>query len=61
MQSNKSVSFLHQWLEALLDDTSIFTNIPHSTSIIDLVTELEHDTQYWELLLSVSGGCLELT
>lgn len=34
---------------------------PHSSSIIYLVMALENDTQYWERLLSVSGGFLELT
>lgn len=52
---------LRQWLEALVDDTSVFTNTPEFESLPHLVQHLEKDAQYWEHLLSVSGGCLELS
>jgi hypothetical protein len=52
---------IHHCLEALVDDTSIFTNLPNDTNIAELVTALEKDAQNWERYLSASGGCLELT
>lgn len=52
---------LRQWLEAIVDDTSVFTNTPEFESLPNLVAHLESDAQYWENLLSVSGGCLELS
>lgn len=55
----KTIS-LRQWLEALVDDTSIFTNTDNNQTPNDLVRALEKDAQTWENLLSVSGGCLEL-
>lgn len=57
--SNKVV--LQQWIEALVDDTSIFTNLDQNKDVVMLVRALEQDTQRWEKLLRVSGGCLELT
>lgn len=50
-----------QWLEALVDDTSLFTNLSDTYDVSELVKALEHDAQYWASLLSVSGGCLELS
>ena len=52
---------LQQWLEAIIDNTSIFTNVDKNETIETLVRTLEQDAQYWENLLSVSGGCLELS
>lgn len=52
---------LQQWVEAIVDDTSIFTNVDKDATIATLVKTLEQDAQYWENLLSVSGGCLELS
>lgn len=52
---------LQQWIEAIVDDTSIFTNVDCNATIDTLVRTLEADAQYWENLLSVSGGCLELS
>jgi hypothetical protein len=52
---------LRQWLEAIVDDTSMFTKTPEFESLPNLVTHLESDAQYWENLLSLSGGCLEFS
>jgi hypothetical protein len=52
---------LRQWLEALVDSTSVFTNTPDFESLPNLVQHLEKDALYWENLLSVSRGCLELS
>lgn len=50
-----------QWLEALVDDTSLFTNQLDNNDIEKLVRAMEHDAQHWEQYLSASGGALELT
>jgi hypothetical protein len=47
-----------QWLEALVDDTSLFTNVPPNADVNTLVRTLESDAQEWEKFLSASGGCL---
>lgn len=52
---------LRQWLEAIVDETSVFTKTPEFEYLPNQVTHLESDAQYWENLLSVSGGCLELS
>lgn len=52
---------LTQWLEALVDDTSLFTNQIQSNDIESLVRAMEQDAQHWEQYLSASGGCLELS
>lgn len=52
---------IRQWLEALVDDSSIFTNVDTTQSLADLTRTLQEDAQYWENLLSISGGCLELS
>lgn len=51
-----------QWLEAIVDDTSLFTNLENDPDIhTTLVRTLEKDSQEWEMFLSASGGCLELS
>lgn len=50
---------LRQWLEALVDDSSLFTNVDPNASLATLTQTLQEDAQYWENLLSISGGCLE--
>ena len=52
---------LHHWIEAIVDDTSIFTNVDRDSTIDELIRTLETDAQSWDNLLSVSGGCLELS
>ena len=52
---------IRQWLEALVDDTSLFTNLQDGDDIHTLVRTLERDAQEWEQFLSASGGCLELS
>lgn len=61
MSNPKGKINLHQWLEALFDDASVFTNIDSAQNITLLAKTLENNAQYWENLLSVSGGFLELT
>lgn len=51
---------LGQWLKALVDDSSIFTNVEHTQSITELTQTLQQDAQHRENLLSSLGGCLEL-
>lgn len=51
---------IRQWLEAIVDDTSLFTNLAEDSDIHTLVRTLENDSQEWEKFLSASGGCLEL-
>ena len=60
LQDPTGVYSVQQWLEALVDDTSIFTNVAANKNVGELVKALESDAQYWANLLSVSGGCLEL-
>lgn len=55
MTNAKGKINLHQWLEALVDDTSVFTNIDSAQNIPLLAKTLENDAQYWENLLSMSG------
>ena len=52
---------IKQWLEAIVDDTSLFTNMVHDNDLNNLVRTLEKDSQTWEKFLSASGGCLELS
>ena len=52
---------IKQWLEAIVDDTSLFTKLADDDDIHTLVRTLEQDSQEWEKFLSASGGCLELS
>jgi hypothetical protein len=52
---------IKQWLEAIVDDTSLFTKLADDDDIHTLVRTLEQDSQEWKKFLSASGGCLELS
>jgi hypothetical protein len=52
---------INQWLEDIVDDTSLFTKLAEDDDIHTLVCTLEQDSQEWEKFLSASAGCLELS
>lgn len=61
MSNRIGIHIMKQWLEVILDDTSLFGNNPGDSDIGTLMRTLETDEECWESLLSVSGGCLELS
>lgn len=61
MSNRIGIHIMKQWLEVILDDTSLFGNNPGDSDIGTLMRTLETDEECWENLLSVSGGCLELS
>jgi hypothetical protein len=61
VQDNNS---LQQWIDGLVDDTSIFTNniqINHYSDLTDLAEQLTKDIINWKELLEASGVKLELS
>lgn len=63
MRDINNVSFIKQWLDGYVDDTSLFTNLPTvvEDDIQGVATSLQNDMRSWASLLEASGGQLELS
>lgn len=59
MIDQTSKLLLQQWIEGILDDTSLFVNGNFQEQCISKILDLlQHDAQLWEQLLIASGGAL---
>jgi hypothetical protein len=57
-------TYIQQWIDGFVDDTSLFTNIAtlaDDNSILQLCNQLTTDMTIWNELLEASGGKLELS
>jgi hypothetical protein len=62
MHDFTTTSYIQQWIEGFVDDTSIFTNLDHGDENLNKLKEkIQHDGQIWANFLRISGGSLEMS